>query len=421
MLSLPPLNSASWCDDQKCSWTFNTWSVSLDCVWPLTSRKPMFSFNGWMLSSGCLICGASKDQWMSNFWCLVVVTYVQWSRKLIYRKLIFRSGLYQIFSARQSNVNYWIPVVRRSLHVLVAVGSVNEKTLFHGTGKHAPEKIVLQREGFMLDYGWYSNVHLVILQSLFVFASTKLSLPPCPIPFPHAYTVFAFSWPRIRAVHLLIFCRSWECVTMWGFLCSSFLPPPLYVVPLLRFLAVSLACFLATLLVILHFYLLLAQHAHCHDHRKYQLIYGPSIKFLIHLFEWQLFHEWRTCQLNHWRACFIHLRFVCMNHSYLRNCFATNNVSHNGSSRLLGNTGELEFHTRGWPPPACRRSGFICLNLFWLNDFERIKKPFRRYDFQLLCHYSMLMSPRTEVVVLLDKNTALFIFSIGCLWESWCI
>ena len=151
----------------------------------------------------------------------------------------------------------------------------NEKTLFHGTGKHAPEKIVLQREGFMLDYGWYSNVHLVILQSLFVFASTKLSLPPCPIPFPHAYTVFAFSWPRIRAVHLLIFCRSWECVTMSGFLCSSFLPPPLYVVPLLRFPAVFLACFLATLLVILHFYLLLAQHAHCHDHRKYQLIYGP--------------------------------------------------------------------------------------------------------------------------------------------------
>ena len=69
MLSLPPLNSASWCDDQKCSWTFNTWSVSLDCVWPLTSRKPMFSFNDWMLSSGCLICGASKDQWMSNFCC----------------------------------------------------------------------------------------------------------------------------------------------------------------------------------------------------------------------------------------------------------------------------------------------------------------------------------------------------------------
>ena len=105
MLSLPPLNSASWCDDQKCSWTFNTWSVSLDCVWPLTSRKPMFSFNGWMLSSGCLICGASKDQWMSNFCCLVVVTYVQWSRKLIYRKRICRSGLYQTFSARQSNVN----------------------------------------------------------------------------------------------------------------------------------------------------------------------------------------------------------------------------------------------------------------------------------------------------------------------------
>ena len=235
MLSLPPLNSASWCDDQKCSWTFNTWSVSLDCVWPLTSRKPMFSFNGWMLSSGCLICGASKDQWMSNFCCLVVVT--------IKCKLTLQSTMYN----------------------------------------------------------------------------------------------------------------------------------------------------------------------------------GPSIKFLIHLFEWQLFHEWRTCQLNHWLACFIHLRFVCMNHSYLLNFFATNNISHNGSSRLLGNTGELEFHTRGWPRPACRRSGFICLNLFWLHDFERIKKPFRRYDFQFLCHYSMLMSPRTEVVVVLDKNTALFIFSIGCLWESCCI
>ena len=145
---------------------------------------------------------------------------------------------------------------------------------------------------------------------------------------------------------------------------------------------------------------------------------GPSIKVFIHLFEWQYFHEWRTCQLNHWLACFIHLRFVCMNHGYLLNFFTTNNIRHNGSSRLLGNTGELGFHTRGWPPPACSRSGLIVLNLFWFHDFERIKKPFRRYDFQLLCHYSMLMSPRTEVVVLLEKNTALFIFSIGACFEN---
>ena len=90
----------------------------------------------------------------------------------------------------------------------------------------------------------------------------------------------------------------------------------------------------------------------------------------------------------------------------------TNNISHNGSSRLLGNTGELGFHTRGWPPPACSRSGLMVLNLFWFHDFERIKKPFRTYDFQLLCHYSR--TPR-------EKYSALHFLNWRLFWESCCI
>lgn len=102
--------------------------------------------------------------------------------------------------------------------------------------------------------------------------------------------------------------------------------------------------------------------------------------------------------------------------------FATNNFSHNGSSKLLENTGALLFHTRDWTVSSyfipevgrLRCSVTLALCVWTFLDFMILKVSRNEWGAMLLNSYIIrvcqcCLAPRSSY------------FSIGCLSESCCI